>query len=577
MRKRMRGVAIILAVTLGIASTAGCGNQTGVTMPSTEQKEASAASSGTKTGDLEGKWLCGGYRTGGDELDMEQLAASGMTLDVYLDLKADGSGVLSMFGNDTEIACKDGKVSAFGQDLYTYEMKDADTMVFDMMGAVYTFLREGSEAAEALQNSGGSASVATASADGSDEVTYSKKPNRHLMSTETEYEVDGGVLYYETYSDGVEISYGNVYADELKIPEEIEGKPVYAIRRLHGNIKNLYVPKTLKRIYGSFGDFEGCEKLVVGYDSDDCDLEFFSQGGCEYGHFLKEDLKEVSFSPSMKDNEDITLKLNVMGGAFQLEKVENMPPIWEEGYQSLVKAEKMLSDPGKYIKPQSEKVQKLTDEVTAGAASDTEKLFLISQWVCDNVSYDDVRYLEWKAVREARYYGADWDYKNSSAETDWVEPDDVIDHKATVCEGYAKLTRAMCNAAGIPAVYVMGIIPPKVDLPEPHAWNMVYVDGAWTHIDNTFSDKDYNKSITLDEDGELYAVETNEDGDNISREMYESNPELQEDYTWEEIEAINQATEEKYSFKNEHDYFCLPALAMGANHIAWEVEGMPIE
>lgn len=572
MKTKKRLISFFLVLTMMSVLLTGCGKSDSTATGTAD----SAGAQSVKDGDLGGKWLCGSYNAGGEELNMEQIVSSGMATDVYLDLQADGSGVLSMFGTDTEISCKDGKVSAFGQELYSYEMQDNDTMIFDMMGAVYTFLREGSAVAEAIQNNSGSSSQSTVLADEQGDITYGKTPNRHLMSTESEYEVDGGVLYYETYSDGVEISYGNVYADELKIPEEIEGKPVYAVRRLHGYIKNLYVPKTLKRIYASFGDFEGCEKLVIGYDSDDCDLEFFSQGGCEYGHFLKNQLKEVSFSPSMKDNEDFTMRLNIMGGAFNLEKVENMPPIWDEGYQSLVKAEKMLKNPNNYIKPQSEKVQRLTEEVTAGATTDADKLFLISQWICDNVSYDDVRYSEWQAVRNAQYYGADWDYKNSSAETDWVEPDDVIDHKNTVCEGYSKLTRAMCNAAGIPAVYVIGIIPPKSDLPEYHAWNMVYIDGEWKHIDNTFCDKDFNKSITIDEDGELYAVETNDGGASITREMYESNAELQEDYSWEEIEAINQAMEEKYSFKNAHDYFCLPALAMGANHIAYEVEGMQI-
>ena len=564
--KSVLSATIVLSLAFSMLFSA-CGQSVGGSAASSGQ---AAVSSG---GGLAGKWLISALKSGDVETKYEDLARSGMATGIYLELDADGKGKLSMMGNDTEITCKDGKVSAYGQDLYKYEITGGDTMKFDMMGSVYTFVKEGSAAAANLPDVG---SIEANNSSSTDTKTYSKKPNRHLMSTEKEYKVDGGVLYYEKDSDGIAISYGNVYADELKIPEEIDGKPVYAIRRLHGNIKNLYLPKTIKRIYASFGDFEGCEKFVIGNDSNDCALEFFSQGGCQYGHFVKDKLKEVIFPASMKENDKIKMTLNVMGGAFNLEKAENIPPIWEEGAQSLLKAEKMLSDPKKYIQTPSSKVKKLTDEVIAGAKDDREKVFLISQWICDNVSYDSVGYINYQAQRQAKYYGSDNKSDNNNKMTKWLEPDDVIDHKVTVCEGYARLTKAMCNAAGIPAVYVFGIIPPKKDLLEYHAWNMVYIDGAWQHIDNTASDKDYNASVSVDDKGELFAVETNEGGVSITYEMYQSNKELQKDYSWEDIQAINKANEDKYSFKNAHDYFCLPALAMGANHIAWEVDDVKI-
>ena len=204
MKTGKKFLSALLLLSMTAAMAAGCGKteqnaQKPAENPvstSSSGEEAAEAPKTEENAGLEGKWLCGGYNVGGEEMDLAQVAASGMTTDVYLDLKTDGSGVLSMFGTDTEITCKDGKVSAFGQDLYTYEMKDADTMIFDMMGAVYTFLREGSTAAAAIQESGGSDLVTAASADESDEITYGKQPTRHLMSTETEYEVDGGVLYY---------------------------------------------------------------------------------------------------------------------------------------------------------------------------------------------------------------------------------------------------------------------------------------------------------------------------------------------------------------------------------------------
>ncbi|MBR4169581.1 MAG: transglutaminase domain-containing protein [Lachnospiraceae bacterium] len=580
MNKRIISVLLCIAM---VAALIGCGKKQEAADDllkqamvknglAEEEEEGSSKSNKKGTGDA-GKYVITELNSGGSVLTSDMLATSGMD-DTYLLLNEDHTGTLHLAGNDTEITWDEkGNIGAFGQNLYTFK-REGDTVTLDMMGSIYTFARaeDGSGKAAA----GGKKKKGDDKA-GSEEAAYSKQPNRHLMSTETEYPVDGGVLYYEKDPDGIAISYGNVYADELRIPDEIEGQPVYAIRRLHGYIKNLYLPKTLKTIYASFGDFEGCEKLVIGDGSDSCDLDYFSQGGCQYGHFIKYDLKEISFPKSMKTNEDIKLKLNVMGGAFHLEKASNLPPIWQEGYDSLTKAEKMLKDPKKAIQKPSKKVQQLTEQVTQGADSDEEKLYRICEWICDNVSYDIVGYINWQAKRQAEYYGGEADEKTADKITQWLDPDDVIDNKVTVCEGYARLTKAMCNAAGIPAVNVFGILPPKKDLQEYHAWNMVYVNGAWTHIDNTASDKDYNSSIVYDDEGELYAVETNEGGNSITYEMYMSNEELQEDYTWEEIEAINQATADKYSFKNAHDYYCLTALAMGSNHIAWEIDGTPIQ
>ncbi|MBR5359520.1 MAG: transglutaminase domain-containing protein [Lachnospiraceae bacterium] len=476
------------------------------------------------------------------------------------------SCTLTMGGFPTEFDIKDGKMYASGQALYEFDRVSRDEIKIDMQGTVYLFYLKDSELAEAAGLHEGASGPSP---------SEKKRKYRDLIAGEQEYEVDGGVLYYETDPEGVLISYGDVIADELHIPEEIDGEPVFAIRRIHGDFKKLYLPSTLKTIYASFGDFEGVEEIYVG-DGDECALCYMSQGCCNYGHFIKDDLKEIHFAPSMADNENIKLKAGFLGGAFELEEVENMPPLWEEGYLSLEKAEAMLlkNDPKKYVTPQSKKVTNLAKEVTEGAVTDEEKVFLISEWIVDNVCYDTVGYREYCYEQFAKADGKTYEPK---ARTEWVEPEDVIEHKKTVCDGYARLTKAMCNAVGIPAVYVSGTIPSLDSLVNKHGWNMVYIDGVWKHIDNTWCDKDYNTQIIVDEEEEeVVDVETSDEGA-ITYEYYMSNEELQEDYTWEEIEQINNANLEKYSFKNCHDFFCLPALAMGFDHIAEEVDGTPVK
>ncbi|MBE5856245.1 MAG: hypothetical protein E7296_01565 [Lachnospiraceae bacterium] len=517
--------------------------------------------SSAKAFDIYYAWQMG---SGGDFTDCLQMGMDpGNT---YLQINKDGSGALTISGSETKLDFADGKVSCYGSELYTYTLVGSDEIDLDMMGAVYKFLKEGSQKA-----------VDAGLVDG---ATGSVKKNvnyRHLMAGESILEVDGGVLYYEVFSNEAKISYGYVEAKNLYIPEEIEGKPVTAIRRLHGNIENLYLPSSLEYIYSSFGDFEGLKTLTFSYDSDDCRLKRITQGCCDYGHFKRDKLEKVVFPKSMASNVDFELGKSAFGEAFNLSSVENIPPAWKEGTESLEKGAAMLKNPSDYIRPQSDKVIKLAAEITKGLKTDDEKVYAICKWVVNNIVYDITGYDKYVAARDSRYYGGDYNESDVTMSKIAKYPDDVIDKKVAVCEGFSRLTQALCNAEGIPAVLVTGVLPPKKDsweLSSWHAWNMVYIDGEWKHIDTTFCNKDYNAQITYTRDGELDETIAKESA--ITYEDYMNNAELQQNYTWEEIEAINQYTEDTQGFDAKHYYYCLPALAMGADHIAYYVDDMVI-
>ena len=59
----------------------------------------------------------------------------------------------------------------------------------------------------------------------------------------------------------------------------------------------------------------------------------------------------------------------------------------------------------------------------------------------------------------------------------------------TVCQGYALMFKHLCDQMGIPCITVTGIAQN-----EPHAWNMIYVDNAWSCVDPTFGDNQYLNS-----------------------------------------------------------------------------------
>ena len=51
-----------------------------------------------------------------------------------------------------------------------------------------------------------------------------------------------------------------------------------------------------------------------------------------------------------------------------------------------------------------------------------------------------------------------------------------------VCETYAKTYQFLCQSAGIPTLFVTGYAG------EPHAWNLIYLEGEWVGVDATWDD-----------------------------------------------------------------------------------------
>mgnify|MGYP002861601537 CR=1 FL=1 len=60
----------------------------------------------------------------------------------------------------------------------------------------------------------------------------------------------------------------------------------------------------------------------------------------------------------------------------------------------------------------------------------------------------------------------------------------AVCNKVTVCTGYAKLFSYLCNQVDIPTFIVTG----SSDI-ESHAWNVVYIDGAFKNVDLTTEDQ----------------------------------------------------------------------------------------
>lgn len=83
-----------------------------------------------------------------------------------------------------------------------------------------------------------------------------------------------------------------------------------------------------------------------------------------------------------------------------------------------------------------------------------------------------LRLHDWLATRVTYQAGAPYEHDAPGALVDG----------AAVCDGIAKAYKYLCDAAGIPCAVMRGL---GADQGGPHAWNVVYTAGRWTHVDVT--------------------------------------------------------------------------------------------
>lgn len=166
-----------------------------------------------------------------------------------------------------------------------------------------------------------------------------------------------------------------------------------------------------------------------------------------------------------------------------LEEVVNSPFVNENQHVEDNRVVKGWVNPGAYVEPQSERITTLSNQICAGLSSDYEKAHAIYRWVAGNIAYD-------------------YEYFYGRKETLATAPEEVLDAGMTVCTGYARLTQALLQAQGIPALHVRGISTNGLtdkNGSSGHAWNMAFAEGRWVILDAT-----WGRANVLDEaTGEL--------------------------------------------------------------------------
>ena len=114
----------------------------------------------------------------------------------------------------------------------------------------------------------------------------------------------------------------------------------------------------------------------------------------------------------------------------------------------------------RYSTAESAAVQK-GEELCASLSTDADKLNAIHKYVVAAILYDYVR--------------------AATVQTGYLPViDEVLAEGKGICFDYAALTACMLRTQGIPTKLVIGYADTIY-----HAWNEVWIDGAWQRIDTT--------------------------------------------------------------------------------------------
>ncbi|HEY2727852.1 MAG TPA: transglutaminase domain-containing protein [Parafilimonas sp.] len=153
----------------------------------------------------------------------------------------------------------------------------------------------------------------------------------------------------------------------------------------------------------------------------------------------------------------------------------------------------------------------LSHLLTQSYTTELEKVRSIFYWITDHISYNTIRY----QPRHVNYVddGEESIYDGDSIlrPLDERVADIVLKRRYALCDGYARLFKALCNYAGIKSEVITGYARTSFNSGQfhcNHKWNAVMIDSNWYLLDATWASgyisfsgnnfiKDYNDNYFL--------------------------------------------------------------------------------
>ena len=155
-------------------------------------------------------------------------------------------------------------------------------------------------------------------------------------------------------------------------------------------------------------------------------------------------------------------------------------------------ASKAYSNPNGYVFDYaSDAVRKQTQDIIGSEKDPLKQALLVHDWLTSNLFYDRAH---------------QFDSNNA-----FNDPDSVLKHRVTICDGYTNLFEAMLRSLGIPCRKVFGDVIYGTTLETwenenlvttNHTWNEFWIEERWVAVDVTWNSLNYADADT----GELVSL-----------------------------------------------------------------------
>jgi len=153
----------------------------------------------------------------------------------------------------------------------------------------------------------------------------------------------------------------------------------------------------------------------------------------------------------------------------------------------------------------------LSHLLTNAYTTDLEKVRSIFYWITDHISYNTIRYQPQPVAYKNDGYESEDDADSVLKPLDERVAEIVLKRRYALCDGYARLFKALCDYAGIKSEVITGYARTSFNSGQfhcNHKWNAVMIDSNWYLLDATWAAgylsfsgrefiKDYNENYFL--------------------------------------------------------------------------------
>ncbi len=132
----------------------------------------------------------------------------------------------------------------------------------------------------------------------------------------------------------------------------------------------------------------------------------------------------------------------------------------------------------------------LSHLLTNSYATELEKVRSIFYWITDHISYNTIRFQPQPVAYKDDGYEAEDDADSVLKPLDERVANLVLKRRHALCDGYARLFKALCDYAGIKSEVITGYARTNFNNGQfhcNHKWNAVMIDSNWYLLDATWA------------------------------------------------------------------------------------------